>query len=179
MTTLADIAKLVESQRGKPPIEKWQPELSGDIDIRIAANGDWFHEGDKIERHALVVLFASILRREADGEYYLVTPVEKWRIAVEDLPLTIVLMEQADGEIALKTNTNEWLRLSNEHNLSMGGGATDSPSSEPKPEVSLWHGLKARINRNVFYQLVDIAEQKDGELVLYSCEQSFSLGKFE
>ena len=65
-----------------PPVSEWSPQLSGDIDIVIDANGNWFHEGSKIQRAALVALFAKILRREHDGEYYLVTPVEKWRIRV-------------------------------------------------------------------------------------------------
>ena len=61
-----------------PPLDLWQPDLSGDIDIRIDREGRWYHEGDEIKRESLVQLFASILRREEDGEYYLVTPAEKW-----------------------------------------------------------------------------------------------------
>ena len=72
-----------------PPLHLWNPPLSGDISIRINAQGDWYHEGSKIERQSLVNLFASILRREEDGEYYLVTPSEKWRIEVELHPLLI------------------------------------------------------------------------------------------
>ncbi|MCB1845512.1 MAG: DUF1285 domain-containing protein, partial [Halioglobus sp.] len=73
-----------------PPLHLWHPELSGDIPIHIRADGVWFHEGSEIQRDALVRLFASILRRESDGEYYLVTPVEKWRISVELHPLVVV-----------------------------------------------------------------------------------------
>ena len=86
----------IEQQLGKrrnfdaPPLHLWQPALSGDIAIRITAEGDWYHEGGKIERDALVRLFASILRREDDGEYYLVTPGEKWRIVVELHPLMVI-----------------------------------------------------------------------------------------
>lgn len=175
MSKLADISALLEGQRSKPPIEKWHPELSGDIDIRIAANGDWFHEGDKIKRHALVVLFASILRREEDGHYYLVTPVEKWRITVEDLPLTIVLMEQRNGEIALKTNTDIWFQLDQEHPIRVD---SNDRLEQPQPEVVLWHGLSARISRNVFYQMVELAKEESSELVLHSGEHAFSLGRF-
>ena len=76
-----------------PPLHLWQPELSGTIDIVIRRDGSWIHEGTQIKRFALVRIFASILRREEDGEYYLVTPVEKWRLRVECLPLVIVDFE--------------------------------------------------------------------------------------
>ena len=82
--------QLPETPAGQPPLHLWHPDLSGDIDIVIQRDGSWFHEGDPIRRHALVKLFASILRREEDGAYYLVTPVEKWRVRVEGLPLQVV-----------------------------------------------------------------------------------------
>ena len=72
-----------------PPLHLWHPDLSGDIDIQITADGSWYHEGEKISRQAIVRLFASILRREDDGEYYLVTPGEKWRITVDVHPLLV------------------------------------------------------------------------------------------
>lgn len=75
-----------------PPVEHWDPPLSGDIDIRIARDGTWYHEGAAIERPALVRLFAGLLKREGD-EYFLVTPVEKWRIQVEDAPFVLVVLE--------------------------------------------------------------------------------------
>ena len=115
MATLTDIEALLRDQRGAPPIDKWHPELSGDIDIVIKSDGRWIHEGGEIKRHKLVKLFASILRREDDDEYYLVTPVEKWRVTVEDLPLQIIDFEVndlADGRrIAVKTNVDTWLEL--------------------------------------------------------------------
>ena len=109
MSQLDDIQQLIKNQPREaqinlnipekfqnptqPPLNKWQPELSGDIDIVIKSNGDWYHEGGKIERDSLVSLFASILRREQDGHYYLVTPVEKWRIQVEECALVVVDMD--------------------------------------------------------------------------------------
>ena len=79
---LDTIAKQARPARNfdEPPLEQWRPALSGDIDIRIASDGSWYHEGEPIRRESIVRVFASILRREEDGEYYLVTPVEKWRI---------------------------------------------------------------------------------------------------
>lgn len=97
MSSLETIERLLKDQAGRPPIEKWQPALSGEIDIQILADGRWVHEGGEIKRHELVKLFASILRCEADGHYYLVTPVEKWRLQVEDLPLLIVDMEVGES----------------------------------------------------------------------------------
>ncbi|MDH3992645.1 MAG: DUF1285 domain-containing protein, partial [Gammaproteobacteria bacterium] len=87
----------------KPPLHLWQPPLSGDIDIRIAADGSWYHEGGRVERESLVRLFASILRREDDGEYYLVTPAEKWRIQVELHPLMVtdITVREEQGSQAL------------------------------------------------------------------------------
>ena len=90
--SLDTLSRQLEAARrapGGPPVEQWDPPLSGEIDIRILADGSWLHEGEPIRREALVRLFASILRREDDGAYYLVTPVEKWRITVELHPLVV------------------------------------------------------------------------------------------
>ncbi|WP_269620845.1 DUF1285 domain-containing protein [Zhongshania sp. BJYM1] len=178
MATLTAIESLLRDQRGAPPIEKWHPELSGDIDIVITSDGRWIHEGGEIKRHKLVNLFASILRREKDGEYYLVTPVEKWRITVEDLPLQIIdfeVSELAEGRrIAVKTNVDMWLELGTVHPLKV---VTDEATQEPKPAVVLEHGLEARINRACFYKLVELAECIDGQLVLKVGSENFELGR--
>ena len=112
MAALSELEGLLRDQPRKPPLEKWQPALSGDIDIRIDSRGDWYHEGTQIQRQPLVNLFASILRREADGDYYLLTPVEKWRIRVDDAPLIAVDMEiGSDADTAqrifFRLNTSE------------------------------------------------------------------------
>ena len=88
---LEDIEDQVRSRRDfdTPPLHLWQPDLSGDIDIEIRADGSWWHDGAPIQRESIVRLFASILRREDDGEYYLVTPVEKWRIRVQAHALVV------------------------------------------------------------------------------------------
>ncbi len=152
MKSLDDIEALLLNQGSAPPIEKWQPELSGDIDIRIHSDGSWFHEGSEIRRFELVKLFASILRREDDGHYYLVTPVEKWRIQVEDLPLLIVDMEVSAGsppdKIAVKTNVGNWFELNASHPLNV---FYEQGSDEPQPEVRLKHGLAGRVNRACFF----------------------------
>lgn len=177
MATLTDIEALLRDQRGAPPIDKWHPELSGDIDIVIKSDGRWIHEGGEIKRHKLVKLFASILRREDDDEYYLVTPAEKWRVTVEDLPLQIIDFEVndlADGRrIAVKTNVDTWLELGEQHPLTV---ITDEISQEPNPSVLLTHGLQARVNRASFYKLVELAERDGDRLVLRAGGTDFELG---
>ncbi|MEX1665863.1 DUF1285 domain-containing protein [Zhongshania arctica] len=177
MTTLSEIESLLHDQRGAPPIADWHPELSGDIDIVIKADGRWIHEGGEIKRHKLVKLFASILRREDDDEYYLLTPVEKWRITVEDLPLQIIDFEVNDvaagRRIVVKTNVDTWLELGEEHPLSV---ATDSATQEPRPAVRLNNGLQARVSRACFYNLVELAECRNGVMVLLAGGKEFELG---
>jgi hypothetical protein len=178
MTTLAELEALLAAQPGKPPVEKWQPPLSGAIDIRIARDGDWYHEGGRIERQALVNLFASILRHEADGHYYLVTPVEKWRIEVEDTPLLAVDMDMAGEGVGRKMvfrlNTGEQVLLDAAHPLTVNAG-----SGEPHPVLSLERGLSARLTRALFYRLVDLAETRGTELGVDSAGSWFSLGALE
>ncbi|RNL67552.1 DUF1285 domain-containing protein [Zhongshania marina] len=178
MATLADIESLLSNQRGSPPIENWHPDLSGDIDIVIRSDGRWIHEGGEIKRHKLVKLFASILRRENDGEYYLVTPIEKWRVTVEDLPLQIVDFELSSSgaaqRIAVKTNVDTWLELGKDHPLQV---ETDALTQEPKPRVLLNHGLSARVNRACFYKLVELAECRDDQMILHAGGEEFVLGK--
>ena len=180
MSALDNIEKLLNEQKGTPPLDKWHPELSGDIDIRIAADGRWFHEGGEIKRHELVCLFSSILRREDDGEYYLVTPVEKWRLTVDDLPLIIVDTEiEKEGtpnqRIAVKTNVDRWYVIDARHPLTV---VEDAASSEPQPSVMTEYGLSARVNRASFYRMVEMARECNGKLILRSSGSDFELGKY-
>ena len=149
-----------------PPLHLWQPELSGTIDILIRRDGSWIHEGTPIRRPALVKLFASILRREEDGEYYLVTPVEKWRLQVECLPLLIVdfkLLDEGTAEqtLSVSTNTERDYRVSDQYPLfvlppeeAAAGGV-----EEGVPAVRLDHGLAALFSRAAWYRLVDACEE--------------------
>src|ERR1700748_3639420 len=108
--SLADIARLV-AERKLPPVEKWNPTHCGDSDMRIARDGTWFHMGSPIGRQEMVRLFSPILRREPDGGFVLVTPVEKLDIAVEDAPFVAVEMKaEGDGSaarLALPVHTHE------------------------------------------------------------------------
>ena len=170
-------SKLSNNLSSKPPLHLWHPPLSGTIDIVIKSNGDWLHEGDKIERQPLVNLFASILRREEDGEYYLVTPNEKWRLSVEDFPLLIVQMdivgEATDAQcIMFTTNVETQIRLDNDHCLVID---TDA-KGQPIPHINIGNGLSAKLNRAVFYRLVSLAQEINHTWTVQSAGKGFELG---
>lgn len=176
MSALDVIEQALRDQSRKPPIETWHPPLSGDIDIHIDARGDWYHEGTQIKRQPLVNLFASILRREDDGDYYLVTPVEKWRIRVEDTPLLAVdtdIVEPGEKQkIIFRLNTDELVLLDKAHCLQIKNVET-----QPHPILQLDHGLSARLTTSLFYRLVDVAQQRGDEFGVYSDGEWFALSK--
>jgi hypothetical protein len=152
----------------RPPIDQWHPPLTGDLDLIIHRDGQWFYEGKAIAREATVRLFSSILRREDDGEFYLVTPVEKWRIRVEDTPLLAhslaVIGEGEQQVLQLTTNVGETIEVSDSHPLSVG----QYPGShEPRPVIHVAHGVKARLVTAAFYELVNLAQERElaGETV--------------
>lgn len=159
------IAAQVEAARNldTPPLHLWDPPLSGDIDIEIDREGHWYHEGGRIERLSLVRLFASILRREADGHYYLVTPVEKWRIRVPFYPLLVVdVIERRDnnGEVCLDAvlNTGRIVPIEDANALFLDAAADNVAA------LRLPHGLTALFSRAAWYRLVESAEQ-DGDVL--------------
>ena len=147
--------------------------------MRIAKDGTWFHEGRPIRRQAMVKLFATILMRDESGEFFLVTPVEKVRIQVEDCPFVANQMEiiQAESQqrIVLTTNMGESLTVDADHPIEVN---SSNIYAEPHPTVHVRSGLQALINRPVFYRLVDAAVENDrDELGVWSAGQFFSLGK--
>lgn len=160
----------------RPPIDKWDPPLSGTIDIHIDSEGNWFHEGDPIARHALVKLFASILRHEPENGFVLVTPVEKWQIRVDDAPFIAVAMAQRtiDGRDALVfvTNVGEEVVAGGEHPLLFDSAAVDA-----KPYIQLRPGVLAKLSRPVYYQLVDDAVVAQGKHGIWSCGEFFVLAE--
>lgn len=135
----------------------------GDLDMRIARDGTWFYRGTPIARQRLVKLFASVLRREADGSYWLVTPVERGRIAVEDAPfLAVEVNTEGSGRcrrLSFRTNLDEIVAAGPQHPLRVETAA----SGEPSPYLLVRPGLEARLNRPVFYELVDLADAERGE----------------
>lgn len=164
--TIAQQAKEAQaSEKGLPPLETWNPELSGDIDIVIARDGQWLYQGKPIGREAMVKLFSTILRRESDGYHYLVTPVEKWRITVEDSAILAHSLEvSGTGQhqvLSVTTNTGETLHIGDEHPLHVG--AYDG-TNEPRPVIGLRHGVEARLVTTAYYDLVDrVTEENCGE----------------
>ncbi|MBB5320583.1 DUF1285 domain-containing protein [Marinobacter oulmenensis] len=164
-----DSVKEASPETNLPPIEDWHPELSGDMDLVISRNGQWLFEGRAIPRQATIRLFSTILRREDDGEYYLVTPVEKWRIQVEDTPLlahSVEVRGLADDQvITVTTNMGETLEIGERYPLTV---ENYPDSEEPRPVVGVRRGLEARLVTNAFYDLADLVDEHvvDGETQL-------------
>jgi hypothetical protein len=162
------LAKSVPA-KGLPPLQDWHPPFSGDMEMRIDRAGDWWFKGNIIGREALVKLFSSILRLEEDGKYYLVSPVEKWRVQVEDTPLLVhSLTVSGQGEqqaLTLTTNVGETLTVGADHPLQMD---TYPGTGEPRPLITVRHGVKARLVTAAYYELADLAVERitDGEPVV-------------
>ena len=146
-------------KRGLPPVERWNPPYCGEIDIRIAGDGTWHHNGSPIRREKLVKLFATILRREPDGRTVLVTPVESVGITVEDAAFVAVEMAvDGSGEarrISFRTNVDDLVSVDAEHALRFEEG----PGGAFKPYLHVRHGLWALVTRSLTYDLVDLAEE--------------------
>lgn len=159
-TSLETLAAFIDTDT-LPPVERWNPAHEGRIDIRIDAEGRWFHEGGEITRPAMVRAFSRLLRREADGGYALVTPAEKLAISVEDAPLLAVDAriegQGAEQTIAFRLNTDAMLLCGAEHPLLL----RDGPAGRlPYLRVtgSAERPVEARLSRSTFYQLADIAD---------------------
>jgi|TARA_B110000211_G_scaffold66630_1_gene76901 hypothetical protein len=186
-TLFADLLSNQEqSSASMPPVHLWKPQLSGDMDLLIDREGRWIHEGGEIKRPAMVKLFASILVYE-EGDYFLITPVEKWRIKVEVAPLFVIAAEREtrDGSQAIKltTRTGDIVVVDSQHPLSM---QPFPGSAEPLPLVLIRRNLQALLSRNVFYQIVEWAAEisddqntsETHELSISSMGSVFVLGRF-
>ena len=154
--SLGELAALLAG--GKlPPVHLWKPAHCGDSLMRIAADGTWFHEGSPIGRPALVRLFSTILRREPDGGFVLVTPGEKLDIQVDDAPFVAVEAtsegEGSDRCIIFRTNTDDLVAAGPDNVLRID----TAPDGTPRPYLHVRAGLEALVNRAVFYQLADLA----------------------
>ena len=153
--SLADIARLAQDKR-LPPVGKWNPDHCGDSEMRIARDGTWFHQGSPIGREAMVRLFSTILRRESDGSYVLVTPVEKLSIEVEDAPfLAVELKSEGEGRsraLAFRLNTGDLIAAGPGNPLVI----RETPDG-PHPYLHVRGGLEALVNRSVYYELMNVA----------------------
>jgi len=164
---------------GRPP-----PRDLGEIGMRIDRDGSWFYRNSPITRSSLVKLFASVLRREADGAYWLVTPAERARVGVEDAPFLAVELDAAGtGQsqvLSFRTNLDEIVTADGAHPLRV---AVDPASAAPRPYILVRDGLEARLTRPVFYQLVDLGrEERVGAAVrfgVWSKHEFFPLGDLD
>ncbi len=165
--SLAEIAQLAEDRK-LPPVASWSPEHCGDSEMRIARDGTWYHEGEPIKRPAMVRLFSSILRREDNGGYVLVTPAEKLSITVEDAPFVAVeLKSEGKGEarrLAFRLNTGDLTVADANHSLVLRNGRDG-----PLPYLHVRDGLDALLARTVYYELAELAlAEADQPLGLWS-----------
>jgi hypothetical protein len=159
--SLAELQKLID-ERKLPPVDRWDPQRCGHTGMRIARDGTWYHDGTPIRRPAMVRLFSTVLRREADGRHVLVTPVEKLDIEVESTAFRAVEM-QSEGEglhrrIAFRLDSGDAVILGPDHPLRM----VESESG-PSPRLLVRHGLEAELTRAVYYELANIALEEGHE----------------
>lgn len=157
--SLAEAAELLAARK-LPPVEHWHPEREGDSFMEIRADGSWYHEGGRINRPAMVKLFSTILRREPDGSHVLVTPAEKLAIAVEDTPFRAVEMKsEGEGEacrLVFRLDTDDLVMAGPDHPLRFGGDP-DDPDPRLHVRGTIGNGLEARIDRALYYGIVDMA----------------------
>ena len=147
-------------KKGLPPVDKWNPPFCGDIDLKILRDGRWMYMGTEIKRPAMVRLFSTILRLDSDGEYYLVTPVEKVRIQVEDTPFLIVSMDKLKKEnktsLIFYTSLQDEIILTKKNPISI----EVNDKNEPSPYILVRNNLKGLISRSVYYELIEYAQER-------------------
>ena len=149
-----------EGAKGPPPVHLWNPSFCGDLDMRIAADGTWFYLKTPIGRPALVKLFASILKREGE-KYFLVTPVEKCGITVDDAPFMAVEMQIKEGAggrvLNFRTNVDDWVTCGPDHTLRF---EPEPDTGGLKPYLHVRRDLWAKVTRALFYDLVELGEER-------------------
>ena len=147
-------------KKGLPPVDKWNPPFCGDIDLKILRDGRWMYMGTEIKRPAMVRLFSTILRFDSDGEYYLVTPVEKVRIQVEDTPFLIVSMDKLKKEnktsLIFYTSLQDEIILTKKNPISI----EVNDKNEPSPYILVRNNLRGLISRSVYYELIEYAQER-------------------
>ena len=167
--------------KGLPPVHLWNPDFCGDIDMRIARDGTWYYLGTPIGRKPMVKLFSTIIRRD-DDKYFLITPVEKVGIKVDDAPFVAVTLQvEGEGEqqvLRFTSNVDDEIEGGAEHPLRV---EIDPATEEPAPYLHVRSNLDGLVHRNVFYQMVDLSEPQelDGEVWfgVWSAGQFFALGR--
>jgi hypothetical protein len=154
-----DAAHAGSTEKALPPVHLWNPPFCGDLDMRIATDGTWFYGGTPIGRPALVRLFSTILKRE-DGKHFLVTPVEKVGIRVDDAPfLAVEMLKEGEGEgrlLRFRTNVDDWVDCDAAHGLRFKAAADGGLTPYLHVRADLW----AKVTRAIYYDLVDIGEER-------------------
>jgi|TARA_B110000114_G_scaffold152744_1_gene164600 hypothetical protein len=162
------IEQLVKQAQNLPAYDlaAWQPVFKGDMDLTIAADGTWYHQGAAISNTKIMQLFGRLLQRQSNGDYWIMTPVEAFRITVEDLPFVIIAADYVDqnslGFWQFTNNTGDLIDLRQSDQLLV----TYDSEQQPKPKLWVRDGLWGRINRSVFYQLAlacEVVETSQGE----------------
>jgi uncharacterized protein len=152
-----------QAGKGPPPVELWNPPFCGDLDMRIASDGTWFYLKTPIGRPALVKLFASVLKREGDS-YFLVTPVEKCGIKVDDAPFLAVEMNVESGDngrvLNFRTNVDDWVACGPQHQLRF---VPEAGTGGLKPYLHVRRDLWAKVRRALFFDLVELGEECEVE----------------
>jgi uncharacterized protein len=155
------LGRAAKGPKGLPPVELWNPPFCGDLDMRIAVDGTWFYLKTPIGRPSLVKLFASVLKREGDN-YYLVTPVEKCGIRVDDAPFLAVELNVEDGAggrvLNFRTNVDDWIACGPEHLLRF---EPEEGTGGLKPYLHVRRDLWAKVTRALFFDLVELGEERD------------------
>jgi uncharacterized protein len=177
-----DAATASAAEKGLPPVHLWNPPFCGDLDMRIAGDGTWFYMGTPIGRPALVRLFSTILKREA-GKHFLVTPVEKVGIRVDDAPFLAVEMvresEGGGGVLRFRTNVEDWVACDAAHRLRFEAAADGGLTPYLHVRADLW----AKVTRALYYDLVDMGEERvvDGRPMfgVTSCGEFFAMADAE
>ena len=168
---------LSDTSDDRRPVDRWTPEYCGEMDLVIKADGSWWHEGSRITRKGLIELFASVLRKDEDGRTYLVTPVEKLGIQVERAPFLATRLDATgSGEaqrLFFTTNLDDTVEAGPEYPIRV---ETDQTTLEPDPYVRVRGRLDAAMTRPVFYELVDVAMEREGVLGVWSNGAFFPLG---
>tara|TARA_B110000971_G_scaffold221381_1_gene268288 strand:- start:674 stop:1312 length:639 start_codon:yes stop_codon:yes gene_type:complete len=179
LKVIADAEKAGENkqtgEKGLPPVHLWEPDYCGDIGMKITRDGQWYYANSPIGRKKLVRLFSTILRHDEDGEYYLVSPVEKIRVEVEDAPFIATMMTViGKGQtqvLRFETNVGDFTEAGPEHPLRF---YLDAETDEPSPYIHVRARLEALISRAVFYDLVELCEVVDGQFGVWSHGQFFA-----
>ena len=160
LDAIAGVARQ-EAKKGPPPVHLWNPPFCGDLDMRIATDGTWYYLKTPIGRPALVRLFASVLKREGD-KYFLVTPVEKCGITVDDAPFLAVELNVEEGAhgrvLNFRTNVDDWVKCTKDHVLRF---EPETATGGLKPYLHVRRDLWAKVTRALFYDLVAIGEERE------------------